>query len=104
MSLGARLAEGLVGPKDPEEATYWFGRAAEAGLPAAQWRYGIVLANGQGVPKNAVEGYFWLSLSGVARNRETLEILEKTAEELTEDERAGVRTRMTEWARDHLEQ
>ena len=102
MSLGARLAEGLTGPKDPEAAAEWFRRSAENGLPAAQWRYGLALAVGEGVPKDDREAYFWLLMSGVARSRDTIDLMEGIEATLTDEERAAIRVQMTEWARDRL--
>ncbi len=39
-------------PQNPDLAAYWFRKAADAGLPAAQFNYGICLEQGYGVKKD----------------------------------------------------
>ncbi len=39
-------------PQNPDLAAYWFRKAADAGLPAAQFNYGICLEQGYGIKKD----------------------------------------------------
>ncbi|MFT5390690.1 MAG: TPR repeat protein [Gammaproteobacteria bacterium] len=57
--LGTRFASGRAGVRDDSEALRWFRRAADLGLPQAQYNIGIMYANGQGVPKDWVQASRW---------------------------------------------
>ncbi|GAB4256496.1 MAG: hypothetical protein Kow0092_02550 [Deferrisomatales bacterium] len=48
---------------DDRRAAAWFRRAAEGGHPLAQLALGRLYARGRGVPRDAGEAYFWLSLA-----------------------------------------
>ena len=57
---------GLGLPKDPAKAARWYRKAAEQGLPEAQYSLGQMYAEGRGVRKDLVEAHMWLSLSARA--------------------------------------
>jgi len=44
--LGLIYSEGRASTRDPEQAAYWFAKAAEAGDPQAALKYGLNLYNG----------------------------------------------------------
>jgi TPR repeat protein len=41
----------------------WLRKAAEQGQPEAQFNFGLIHANGQGVPRDTFKAYFWLLLA-----------------------------------------
>lgn len=48
---------------DYKKAPEWYRKAAEAGLPQAQKRYGNLLREGRGVPVDKFNAYIWLLLA-----------------------------------------
>jgi hypothetical protein len=61
LRLGSLFQYGLEGaPKDPVRAMEWYTRAAQQGLPAAQFELGRQYAIGDIVPRDAVEAAKWL--------------------------------------------
>jgi len=49
---------------DPATSLRWYDKAANRGDALAQMTLGLKYANGQGVPKNLVKAYTWLTLAG----------------------------------------
>jgi hypothetical protein len=62
-NLALLLLEGKAAPKDPAEAEKLLLRAAEMGDTKAQYNLGMVLLNGQDIPQNVEQAYFWLALA-----------------------------------------
>ena len=54
--LASLYYEGRGVPVDEEKAALWLGKAAKAGIPAAQLEYARLLVKGQGVPKPSDQG------------------------------------------------
>jgi uncharacterized protein len=50
--LGEIYARGLGVPRDEAEAARWYGIAAKAGVPEAQFRYAMILIEGRAVPRD----------------------------------------------------
>lgn len=50
--LGEIYARGLGVPRDEAEAARWYGVAAKAGVPEAQFRYAMILIEGRAVPRD----------------------------------------------------
>ena len=50
-------------PQDFTEASKWYRRAAEQGLPEAQVNLGVLYYDGRGVPQDYVLAHMWLSLA-----------------------------------------
>lgn len=57
--LGTLYQDGLIVRADPEEATRWYRRAAEAGDANGQNDYGQMLFSGKGVAQNRKEAARW---------------------------------------------
>jgi hypothetical protein len=55
------MGEGVL--QDHTEGTAWFRRAAEQGYATAQFSLGVDYLNGQGVPQNYGEAYFWVKVA-----------------------------------------
>ncbi|MDP6022844.1 MAG: hypothetical protein QGG19_16325 [Alphaproteobacteria bacterium] len=66
-SLGFMYANDWVKGVVPEDAAkaafYWFTKAAKQGAEDAQSNLGVMYARGEGVPKDDVRAYAWLSIS-----------------------------------------
>jgi len=62
-NYGFCLEEGLASEKRPAEASLWYGKAAEAGLPQAQHNLALLRLNGSGIRKDVILAYFWLKVS-----------------------------------------
>ena len=76
-------------PKHYEEASKWFKKAAEQGVADAQGNLGLMYAQGQGVIKDNVTAYAWLSVAkenGHANAVEALDLAKKlmTKEQIAE--------------------
>ncbi|MEM9900208.1 MAG: tetratricopeptide repeat protein [Pseudomonadota bacterium] len=63
--VGALLDDGVVFPPDRIRAAKHYGRAAEAGHPAAQHRLGMLLVTGDAGAQDTELGMYWL---GAAAN------------------------------------
>lgn len=48
--------------RDYKKAGYWYRKAAEAGMPKAQNEYGLLFAQGHGVPLDYVTAYAWIDM------------------------------------------
>jgi TPR repeat protein len=59
--LGTRLASGKGVPRDPNMALEWWRKAAEQGLPQAEYKYnmGVSYFSGEGTPKDEKEAVSW---------------------------------------------
>ena len=104
LGLGARYASDFLGAPDHAKAAQWFRQSAESGLSAGQWRWGVALSEGNGVPRDDVEAYYWLNLSGATQSRANRAIIERVGARLSEEERIQVRLRMVEWTAQQLEE
>jgi TPR repeat protein len=59
--LGLISLEGLAGqPADAKRAADWFGRAARQGHAEAQYRLGLLLMSGRGLPRDTLAATTWL--------------------------------------------
>jgi len=62
-----RLGDEVVA-RDYKKAAHWYRKAAEAGNPKAQNEYGLMFAQGQGVPLDYVTAYAWIDMPARAGN------------------------------------
>lgn len=61
VNLGAVYDHGLDGvARDPIKAVIWYRRAAEAGIPEAQFNLAHCLASGRGTPRDDAEAFVWM--------------------------------------------
>ena len=65
-NLGVMYTQGLGVPLDLREAFRCFKRAAEHGLPAAQFNLARAYSAGQGTSRNRTEAYRWWTLAALA--------------------------------------
>jgi TPR repeat protein len=86
------------------EAAKWYRKAAEQGLPEAQYFLGVMYHNGQGVPQDYVLAHMWLNLAALrfpASEKKNQEMANKdrdiTASEMTPDQIAEAQRLAREW-------
>ncbi len=75
---------------DPKKAWVWFCRAANEGLPAAQYHLGNSYHHGNDpIARDVVQAYLWYSLSGASMDTRVLTnfIAEMTPDQIIEAER-----------------
>ena len=75
---------------DPKKAWVWFCRAANEGLPAAQYHLGNSYHHGkEPVVQDSVQSYLWYTLAGSKREHRVFRnlIAEMTPDQITEAER-----------------
>ncbi len=62
------LARGLGVKRDPKAASDWYARAAEQGVPEAQFQYALILLDGQLAPKDAKGAYALMEAAAESGN------------------------------------
>ena len=70
--LGAHLFMGLGVPQDSHQASVWWLKAAHSGSVKAQASLGVLYALGNGIKKDLIESYKWLSIAGKNGNDEAI--------------------------------
>ena len=91
-------------PKDFVMAAIWYRKAAEQGLALAQNDLGRLYFNGQGVPQNYSEAYFWLNLgeaNGSTSSTDGVDDRDLAASHLTSADLSRVQERARKWFEDH---
>ena len=61
--LGVMDSKGQRGAQDYAEAVRWYRKAAEQGLPDAQFYLGLMYGKGQGVPQDYTQAHLWFNLA-----------------------------------------
>ena len=101
--VGKRLVKddgGGAFPKDFALAANWFRKAAEQGDAYSQCNLGALYANGQGVPQDYAEAYFWYSL-GAAKLPAFSGDRDNVASNLTKTVLLQTQERTRKWFEDH---
>lgn len=65
---------------DPAEAAEWVRHAAQAGLPAAQVRFGRMLLAGRGVPRDPAAALEWFSRAAARQDPEAMNMVGRCQE------------------------
>ena len=71
-----RRGQGVA--KNLKTAADWYTKAAEQGHAKAQFNLGVMYRNGEGVPRDYVQAYFWWSLSGAQGEQDATRKIEAT--------------------------
>jgi len=79
------------------EALKWYRKAADLGDDEGQRNLGAMYYNGDGVPKDMVEGYMWLLLGVNKKDEAGRKRLEALGNELTAEQRAEGERRAREF-------
>ncbi len=90
-------------PQNFPEAVKWYKKAAEAGVPEAQFKLAVKYFRGEGVPQDYVLAHMWSNLAAATATGKTAErymalrarITEKmTAQDISEAQRLAREWRM----------
>ena len=81
--LGLMYSLGLGVPQDKHEAVKWYRRAAEQGYAHGQFSLGVMYYFAEGVPKDHVLSYKWFNLSAAQGNKNSAELRDVLATEMT---------------------
>lgn len=68
LNLGALLATGRGGRRDPAQAARWYQKAAEQGVIAAQYNMGAASAEGVGVDQSDAAAVYWFANAAASGN------------------------------------
>jgi len=91
-------------PKDIALAAIWFRKAAERGYSLAQNHLGMLYENGEGIPQDYREAYFWLSLgeaNGSTSTTNDVDERDRVASHLTKAVLLQTQERARKWVVDH---
>jgi hypothetical protein len=94
-------------PKDLALAAKWYRVAADQGIAIAQNHLGTLYENGEGVPQDYVEAYFWLSLgeaNGSTSTTDGVDDRDLASSELTKAALLEVQERARTWFEQHSTQ
>jgi len=98
-NLGLRAAQGIGRPApDPLDASEWFRLAADQGFAESQFNLAVMYVNGDGVKRDLVEGYKWLTLAmkqghAAATQQRPLVARQMTAAEIQDGEKRAAQWR-----------
>jgi TPR repeat protein len=96
-NLAVLYAKGDGVSPDPEKAASLYRRAAELGHYPSQSRLGYIYAHGQGVPKDRVQAYLWLSLAAQHGIGTALNALESVVKDMSAEEKSNGVALFEEW-------
>ncbi|RRJ83585.1 sel1 repeat family protein [Aestuariirhabdus litorea] len=85
--LGNLYYEGVVIPRDTQQAMLWFQRASLQGHAQAQYQIAFMLYRGEGTAPNLVEAYIMMKMSAVNGFDEAISAMDLFAEELSEEQK-----------------
>jgi TPR repeat protein len=86
------LAPVTASKADVAEAFTWCGKGANAGMPTAEYLFGLLYAHGGGVKPDYEQAYFWLLVGPAPRS-----LREAVANSLTPEKRAEIEQRAKVW-------
>ena len=95
--LGAMYMTGNGAAKDYAEAMKRFRAAADQGYAPAQQNIGWLYYQGLGVTQDYAEAYFWLLLAKKSDPHLLSPYIEKSAQHLSEEQRAGLQRVVQDW-------
>ena len=96
-----RYATGRGVSRDDREAFIQFEKAANEGLPLAQYGLGMLYNNGQGVIPDGIRAHQWLDLAAASGYAGAKPALAAVAAQLTEDERKQAQQLANQWRSAH---
>jgi localization factor PodJL len=96
-NLAVAYAEGDGTAKNPQEAGRWFLKAAQLGLPDAQFDLAILYERGLGVPQNLTDAYRWYVIAAKAGDKESKDRVDALSSQLTAEDRAAAETAAAEF-------
>ncbi len=75
----------------------WFSKAAEQGLPSAQFNLGAMYDNGLGVPKGEQSAYFWWLLASAQGHQNAVKNRDIVEWDLSPAQRADAQAAARTW-------
>lgn len=90
---GIAYEKGRGVPQDPSQAAQWYRKAAEQGIPDAQYHLGKLYTVGKGVPIDNVEAYAWLSLAAAGNVEAAQPVVDYLASTMTPEQLASAQRR-----------
>ena len=94
--VGQRYLKGVGVKRDIRMGAQWVAKSARLGHPPAQFIMGILNATGQGVRKDPVEAYAWLSAAEAKGFKKAGKSLTKLEKQLNPVQQAEARQRAEE--------
>jgi hypothetical protein len=86
---------------DETEAVRWFTKAAEHGSVPAQYKLGLMLWGGHGVPKDTNRAYFWAVLARAGGQEGSKDLANVLANGMTRSQAASIEQQAEIWYRQH---
>jgi TPR repeat protein len=90
--------------RDMEQAAAWYRKAADQGDVSAQGTLGLLYSIGQGVPRSAMEAYFWLALAAEVKgpNQQQFDAnRQNVGTRISTDELEDIQYRVKKWNAAH---
>lgn len=84
--LGEYWYQGLLTPRDYQQALKWFEQASVQGHSTAQLRLGTMFYRGEGVPANSIQAYIVLKMSAINGSDEALDTADRVAAQMQRSE------------------
>ncbi|WP_426417016.1 tetratricopeptide repeat protein [Aestuariirhabdus sp. LZHN29] len=85
--LGNLYYEGIVIPREPQQAMTWFQRASLQGHAQAQYQIAFMLYRGEGTAQNRTEAYIMMKMSAVNGFDEAMNAIDLFSEALSEEQK-----------------
>jgi localization factor PodJL len=96
-NLAVAYAQGDGTARNPQEAGRWFLKAAQLGLPDAQFDLAILYERGLGVPQNLTDAYRWYVIAAKAGDKESKDRVDALSSQLSGEDRAAAETAAAEF-------
>jgi TPR repeat protein len=84
--MGWLYTNGQDIPQDLQKATHWFRLAAQQAQPLAIYALGVMAASGEGLPRDSVAAFAYLTLSARYGYKAALSARSQLAKAMTADE------------------
>ena len=78
-------AKGRGVKKNQKEAIKWYRRAADKGVPEAQFNLGLAYYNGTGIVRNYIQAHKWWNLTASRSKRQALRLKASKNRRIVED-------------------
>ncbi len=83
--------------QDKEKAAYWLQKSASKGHLIAQYNLGLMLINGDGIPKNYLRGYVLMNIAAGRGKTEAANLRDQVEAMLSPQDRSEGQRKAAEW-------
>lgn len=87
--------------QDVKEAARWFNKAADHGSVPAQYKLGLLLWGGHGVPKDTNKAYFWAVLARAGGQEGSKDLANVLANGMSRAQAAAIEQQAEIWYQEH---